>query len=148
MEKTSLTTLIGCMKHAFAPLLLAIVIVGTAVAQEPLEGAWELTAYESAASVGKASGLLTCKDGRFSLVYTMEEPGGRASGRAHAGRFEHRAGALTLHVEWNVEYVSGKGRANRGPAQRTVRTTLADDRLTLTFENGSIQRFRRVPPVR
>jgi hypothetical protein len=143
-----LTTLIGCMKHAFASLLLAIVMVGTAAAQDPLDGSWELTAYESAVSVGQASGLLTFASGRFSLVYTMEEPGGGTSGRAHAGRFEHRAGALTLHVEWNVEHVSGKGRANRGPAPRTVRTTLAEDRLTLTFENGSIQRFRRVPPIK
>ena len=129
--------------------MLFVVLVATAAqAQESIDGSWELTAYEGAANVGKASGLLTLEAGRFSLVYTMEEPGGRTSGRAHAGRFQHRADTLTLHVDWNVEYVSGKGGANRGPAQRNVRTTLAGDQLTLTFDNGSIQRFRRVPPVR
>ena len=144
-----MTTYSGDLWRRCAAMLLLLVLAALpAEGQDALEGSWELTAYESAASVGQASGLLTFASGRFSLVYTMEEPGGRASGRAHAGRFEHRAGALTLHVEWNVEYVSGKGRANRGPAPRTVRTTLTDDGLTLTFENGAIQRFRRVSAVR
>jgi hypothetical protein len=142
------TTHMEGMRHALAAVLVVIATIGTAAAQDALDGGWELVAYDSTASVGKASGLLTFAAGRFSLVYTMEEPDGRTSGRAHAGRFEHRAGALTLHVEWNVEHVSGKGRANRGPAPRTVRTTLAGDVLTLTFENGSIQRFRRVAPVK
>jgi hypothetical protein len=129
-------------------ILFVVLLATTAWGQGSLDGSWELTAYESAASVGKTSGLLTFAAGRFSLVYTMEEPGGRVSGRAHAGRFEHRAGTLTLHVDWNVEYVSGKGAATHGPAQRKVQTILADDRLTLTFDNGSIQRFRRVAAVR
>jgi hypothetical protein len=139
---------VGSMKHTCAAVLLVMVAAGVPAAQDALEGAWELTAYEGAANVGKASGLLTLANGRFSLVYTMEEPGGRTSGRAHAGRFEHRADMLTLHVDWNVDYVSGKGGATRNPAQRKVRTTRAGNQLTLTFDNGSIQRFRRVPPVR
>jgi hypothetical protein len=130
--------------------LMLMLVFGDAAprAQDAVDGSWELTAYEGSASVGNASGLLTFAAGRFSLVYTMEEPGGRTSGRAHAGRFEIRGGTLTLQVDWNVQYVSGKGQANRGAAARTVKIGREGDSLTLTFDNGSIQRFRRVRAVK
>jgi hypothetical protein len=129
-------------------MLLMLLGAVAARGQEALDGSWELTAYEGAASVGKASGLLTLAAGRFSLVYTMEEPGGRTSGRAHAGRFDLRGGSLSLQVDWNVEYVQGKGQARRGASERTVKIVRERDTLTLTFDNGSIQRFRRVGAVR
>ena len=116
-----------------------------ATAQESLDGAWELTAYDSRASVGKASGLLTFASGRFSLIYTMEEPGGRTSGRAHAGRFRRDGEALALDVDWTMQYVDGKGQAQRGGnARRTVRLSRTNDRLTLTYDNGSVQHFQHV----
>lgn len=120
-------------------------LVGPAAAQTPVTGTWELTAYDSPASVGKASGQLVFADGRFSLVYTMDEASGRTSGRAHAGRYTQKGNALTLEVDWTMEYVGGKGQASRGGgSRRTVTVATAGDALTLTYENGSIQRFRRV----
>lgn len=128
-----------------AALLLALAAAAPAAQGPQLDGSWEMTAYDSKASVGKASGLLTFASGRFSLVYTMEEPGGRTSGRAHAGRFLAAGDQLTLEVDWTMEYVSGKGQAARGGnSRRVVRSSIDGDRLTLTYENGSIQRFRRV----
>jgi hypothetical protein len=50
---------------------------------------------------------------------------------------------MRLDVDWTMEYVKGKGQARRGGGQRTVRIASSDDTLTLTFENGSIQRFKR-----
>jgi len=130
---------------ALVLLLLLVLAVAAPAAQQGLEGSWEMTAYESKASVGTASGLLTFTSGRFSLVYTMEEPNGRTSGRAHAGRFHASGNQLTLEVDWTMEYVSGKGQAQHGGSRRRVVTTsLEGDRLTVTYENGSIQRFRRV----
>ena len=128
-------------------VLLALVglLATAATAQEPLDGAWELTAYDSRASVGKASGLLTFASGRFSLIYTMEEPGGRTSGRAHAGRFRRDGETLALDVDWTMQYVDGKGEAQRGGnSRRTVRLSRANDRLTLTYDNGSVQHFQQV----
>jgi hypothetical protein len=119
-------------------------LAGTASAQSALDGTWEMTSYEGPASVGKGSGLLTFSTGRFSLVYTMDEPDGATSGRAHAGRFSRSGDSIGLDVDWTMEYVKGKGQARRGGGQRTVKIATANDALTLTFENGSVQRFRRV----
>jgi hypothetical protein len=130
--------------HLTAMLLMSF--AANAAAQGSLDGSWEMTAYESTASVGKASGLLTFSSGRFSLVYTMDEPGGQTSGRAHAGRFSQSGESVTLDVDWTMEYVKGKGQARRGGGQRIVRVASSSDALTLTFENGSIQRFKRAAP--
>jgi hypothetical protein len=132
------------LARARVTMLLLVVLASAPAAQDALDGSWELTAYESRASVGKASGLLTFASGWFSLVYTMDEPGGRTSGRAHAGRFQRVADTITLDVDWTMEYVNGKGQAQRGGKQRrTVRVATSGDRLTLTYENGSIQQFQR-----
>ena len=126
-------------------LALVTLLASGATAQDSLDGAWELTAYDGRASVGKASGLLTFASGRFSLVYTMEEPDGRTSGRAHAGRFRRDGETLTLDVDWTMQYVDGKGQAQRGGnARRTIKLSRANDRLTLTYDNGSVQDFQRV----
>ncbi len=126
-------------------LILLLLLADAPAAQRSLDGTWEMTAYESTASVGAASGLLTFASGRFSLIYTMDEPGGHTSGRAHAGRFRLSEDSMTLDVDWTLEYVSGKGEAQRGGnIRRTVKTAMEGDRLTLTFDNGSIQRFQRV----
>jgi hypothetical protein len=133
---------------AMAVLAIAALLATRASAQQSIDGAWELKAYDSPASVGKASGLLTLSAGRFSLVYTMEEPGGGTSGRAHAGRFRHEDQTLALDVDWTMDYIKGKGQAHRGGnSRRTVRTALAGDKLTLTYENGSVQQFQRVAPA-
>jgi hypothetical protein len=133
----------------FTLLALGALLATGASAQESLNGVWELMGYEGRANVGKASGLLTFASGRFSLVYTMEEPAGRTSGRAHAGRFSWDGDTLALDVDWTMEFVSGTGKAQRGGnSRRTVRTALAGDKLTLTYENGSVQQFRRVVPAR
>jgi hypothetical protein len=127
-------------------LLIALAVLTTAAgaaAQSSVDGTWEMTSYEGPASVGKGSGLLTFANGRFSLVYTMDEPGGATSGRAHAGRFSRSGGSITLDVDWTMEYVKGKGQARRGGGQRTVKIEATSDSLMLTFENGSVQRFQR-----
>ena len=137
------------LARARLTLLLLLLAVAAPAAQPSLEGGWELIAYESTASVGEASGLITFTSGRFSLVYTMDEPGGRTSGRAHAGRFTITGDTMTLLVDWTLEYVSGTGQARRGGnSRRSVKTLVDGDRLTLTYENGSIQRFRRVAAAR
>jgi hypothetical protein len=128
-----------------APVLLLVLAGRPTIAQQLVDGSWEMTAYESTASVGKASGLLTFGSDRFSLVYTMDEPGGQTSGRAHAGRFHRSGDTMTLEVDWTLESVSGKGQAQRGGGvRRTVKTAIDGDQLTLTFDNGAIQRFRRI----
>ncbi|MCA1586059.1 MAG: hypothetical protein LC791_15250 [Acidobacteria bacterium] len=136
------TNLTASARLAF---LLLPLLVEAPAAQRSIDGSWEMTAYESAASVGQASGLLTFASDRFSLVYTMDAPGGQTSGRAHAGKFRLSEDTMTLDVDWTLEYVSGKGQAQRGGnIRRTVKTTMEGDRLTLTFDNGSVQRFHRV----
>ena len=131
-----------------ATVLLAVAIAAITpnpvAAQARLSGTWELTNYESTASVGKASGMLMMDNGRFSLVYTMAEPGGRTSGRAHAGRYTQRGDELILDVTWQVEQVSGKGSATAEMSRHPTRMTLDLDELTLTFANGGMQRFKRI----
>jgi len=124
-------------------MFLVATIATSAAAQSTLDGSWEMTSYEGPATVGKGSGLLTLSNGRFSLVYTMDEPNGGTSGRAHAGRFSQSGDAITFHVDWNLEYVKGKGQAQRGGSRRVVRVASSGNSLTLTFENGSVQRFVR-----
>ena len=134
---------------ALAVVLLLDPFGSFTAAQSDIGGSWELTAYESTASVGKASGLLTFASGRFSLVYTMEEPSGRTSGRAHAGRFRISGDTMTLDVDWTMEYVGGKGQAQRGGGgRRSVKIAQDGNTLTLTYENNSVQRFERVSAAR
>jgi hypothetical protein len=115
----------------------------TAARADELSGAWTMTGYEGPATHGSASGLLLFTDDHFSLIYTMDENGQRW-GRAHAGSYTVSGRALTYHVAWSMEYVSGKPSVAMKPADRKTTFAIARDTLTVTFENGSVQRFRRV----
>ncbi len=115
----------------------------TAAAQT-LSGSWRMERYEGGGSTGPSQGLLLLADGHFSLTYTMQEDGRPTAGRAHAGRYEATEDTLTFHVEWNIEHVGGKATVAQRQAERVTRFTLLGEELTVRFENGAIQQFRRV----
>lgn len=125
-------------------LVLALLAGAASASQDGLQGTWEMTHYEGPAAVGKGSGLLVFSEGRFSLVYTMDEPSGGKSGRAHAGRYQERDGRLMLDVDWSLEYVSGKGSVAGKPFQVSPKLTRKGDSITLAFEGGGLQTFRRL----
>jgi hypothetical protein len=127
-----------------AVLVLAVVLGAAAPHQDTLDGTWEMINYEGPAAVGRGSGMLLFADGRFSLVYTMDEPSGRKSGRAHAGRYRVTGSKLALDVEWSLEQVSGKGSVADKPFQVSPRLTRHADTITLAFEGGGVQTFRRM----
>jgi hypothetical protein len=108
-----------------------------------LEGGWRMESYRGRAAVGPAEGLILFADGRFALVYTMKEPGGRLAGRAHGGEYRTENETLTLSVFWSLQLVSGEGSVAEESSQRKIRIQPAGDRLTLEFDNGSVQQFRR-----
>lgn len=124
-------------------IVLVLLFAAAVGGQDDLGGTWEMTHYEGPAAVGKGSGLLVFSNGRFSLVYTMDEPSGRKSGRAHAGRYQVDGGRLVLDVEWSLEQVSGKGSVAEKTFQVAPRLTRAGETITLAFEAGGVQTFRR-----
>lgn len=117
-------------------------MAGVATRADNLSGAWMMTKYEGPASHGTATGLLLFSDGHFSLTYTMEE-GGQRWGRSHAGTYDVSGDTLTYHVNWSMEYVSGRPSVAAKPADRQTKIKLAGDTLTVTFSNGSVQTFQR-----
>lgn len=131
------------MRYAAAALALGLAAGAGAASQESLDGTWEMTHYEGPAAVGKGSGLLVFSEGRFSLVYTMDGSGGRKSGRAHAGRYRVDGQRLVLDVDWSLEQVSGKGSVAEKAFQVSPRLTRNGDTITLAFEGGGLQTFRR-----
>lgn len=126
-------------------LSLALVFGPAEAGQDTLTGTWEMLAYDGPAAVGKGTGLLVFSNGRFSLVYTMDGPPGARSGRAHAGRYAISGDRLVLDVDWSLEYVSGKGSVAAEPFQVRPTLTRGRDTITLTFEGGGVQTFRRIP---
>jgi len=130
-------------------LVLVVLLLGTPAArQDSLAGSWEMTGYEGPATVGKGSGQLLFAEDRFAMVYTMDEPSGRKSGRAHAGRYRVAGDELIFDVEWSLEQVSGKGSVAEQPVRAAPRLKRNGDIITLTFENGGIQTFRRAGSVK
>lgn len=125
--------------------MLAIVFGHAEARQDTLAGTWEMRTYEGPAAVGKGAGLLVFSNGRFSLVYTMDEQSGARSGRAHAGRYRTSGDRLVLDVDWSLEYVSGKGSVAAEPFQVRPALTRGGDSITLAFEGGGVQTFSRIP---
>ena len=125
--------------------IVTLVLVGShaEARQDDLAGTWEMTNYEGPAAVGKGTGLLVFSNGRFSLVYTMDEPSGRKSGRAHAGGYRVDGNKLVLDVEWSLEHVSGKGSVADKGFQVSPQLTREGETITLAFEGGGMQTFRR-----
>jgi len=111
-----------------------------------LQGGWRMESYTGGAAVGPATGLILFSGGRFTLVYTMKEPGGRLAGRAHAGEYRTEKDTLTLTVPWSLQLVNGEGSVAGGSSERKVRFRRAGDGLTLEFDNGSIQSYWRGAP--
>jgi hypothetical protein len=115
---------------------------GAVLSADAVSGAWRMVKYEGTAAHGTASGMLLAADGHFSLTYTMDE-GGQRWGRAHAGTYEVSGDRLTYHVEWSMEYVSGKPSVALKASDRETRFSVNGDTLTVTFTNGSVQTFKR-----
>jgi hypothetical protein len=132
---------------AAAAAVLMPAVFAFPAAADTLSGTWRLERYEGGGSTGPASGLLLLADGHFSLIYAMDDPGHAMAGRAHAGRYEVDGDALTFKVEWSIERVGGDASVSRRPAERVTRFTLRGEDLTVHFENGAIQQFRRIRPA-
>lgn len=135
-------------RHA-GTILIALLVAGASSAPfgaDALAGSWQLESYTGPASHGTASGLLVFADGQFSLVYTMDE-GRDRWGRAHAGRYAVDGDTLRYDVEWDMQYVKGQASVAGKPSARKTRFAVNGDLLTVTFENGAVQRFRRIRSV-
>lgn len=137
------------LRRRFARVLLClgagVLLLASSVAEaQSVAGIWRMERYEGGGSTGPARGLLLLADGHFSLTYSMEECGKPTAGRAHAGSYEVSGEKLIFNVEWNIENVGGKASVSQRPAQRETRFTLRGDELTVHFENGAVQVFRRV----
>ena len=132
-----------------APLVtvfLAILGLGAASVRlhaDALSGSWRLESYTGKAAAGPASGLMIFADDRFSMVYTMEEAGEPKWGRAHAGSYRVEDNTLILSVTWSMEYVAGRPSVAVKPSERRTRFRIDGDSLTITFDNGAVQKFTR-----
>lgn len=119
-----------------------------AASADPLVGTWELTSYESPASFGAPSGQIIFTEQRFSLIYSMQGASGAAKGpswgRAHAGRYRVSGTELRLQVDWSMEHTPGGSAVARTPAERRTLFSIEGNVLTIRFDNGAVQRFRRV----
>ena len=128
-----------------AALALAILCIAPlALAQDdPIAGTWELTSYEDPDNRGRATGLLFLRDGRFAIVYTMNEGTPQPDGRAHAGAYRVEGDRIIYTLDWDLHYVGGKGIVGRKGSVARPRFRMEPNELVVTYENGSVQRFRR-----
>jgi hypothetical protein len=128
-----------------AALLLPIACIAPAVLAQadPIAGIWELTSYEDPVNRGGATGLLFLRDGRFSIVYTMNEGTPQPDGRAHAGTYRVEGDRIIYTLDWDLHYVGGKGIVGRKGSVAKPRFKLEPNALVVTYENGSVHRFRR-----
>ena len=128
-----------------AALALAILCgAPAALAQEDaIAGAWELTSYQDPGNRGRASGLLFLRDGLFSLVYTMNEGTPQPDGRAHAGTYRVEGDRIVYTLDWDLHYVGGKGIVGQKGSVARPRFRIEQNELVVTYENGSVHRFRR-----
>jgi hypothetical protein len=129
-----------------AALMCGTVGMGAQRPAPDLQGVWRLIEYTGPLSVGPASGLLVFADDHFSLVYTMRPAKAPTSGRAHAGRYRVEGATIRLDLDWSLEYVSGKGDVAPEPFSVSPALSVEGDLLTLSFEGGGVQRFRRSRP--
>jgi hypothetical protein len=128
-----------------AALALAIACITPAVLaqNDPIAGTWELTSYEDPLNRGGATGLLFLRDGRFSIVYTMNEGTPQPDGRAHAGTYRVDGDRIIYTLDWDLHYVGGKGIVGLKGSVARPRFKLEPNALVVTYENGSVHRFRR-----
>ena len=135
-----MTTTIARM--AVSILLAGGWFIGDADAETP-SGAFSLQSYEMQGDEqDDVAGLLIMHDGRFGMIYTMAIDGAR-SGRAHAGEYVVRQDRLVFDVKWWVEDVGGEARAV-SPERVVATIDMNGEELSLTFESGSIQKWRSV----
>jgi hypothetical protein len=129
---------------------LTLAAVPQAADQRPasssVEGVWRLTKYEGGGNLGDASGLLILQGGYFSYVYTMNQGRPQPDGRAHAGRYRLEGDALTFIVDWNLHYVDHKGIVDRNGTESRTRVVRDGNTMSVTFDNGAVQRLQRVTP--
>lgn len=129
-------------------LALAVWLLGVGIAYaQDLTGAWRLERFEGGGSVGPASGQLTFADGRFSLVYTMDQKDQSTAGRAHAGGYATTGQTLTLQVDWSMQIVGDKPSVTHQPSENVTQFSLSGDQLTVRYKSGGVMQFRRVRPA-
>jgi hypothetical protein len=110
---------------------------------DPLEGSWQLTAYEMQGKTVPVSGVMIFADGHWASVYAMDVEGAK-SARAHGGTYQLDGTTLTFDVPWWVEHVSGKPRVLEKPAEAKGQIEQEGDSLVIRFASGSVQKFSRV----
>ena len=78
----------------------------------------------------------------------MKENDEAKSGRGHTGSYSTNGDILNFAIPWWVEYVSGKAMVAEKPIKARARFKVEENYLVITFEGGSVQKFKRVLPAR
>ena len=125
-------------------MLVAVFVLAITppVQADGLEGAWSLEVYEFQKKDVPVSGIMIFADGHFSLVYKMDFEG--LSGRSHGGKYSLDGDQITYTIPWWVEHVAGKSQVMEDEVEAKGRVEILGDRLVISFENGSIQRLKKL----
>ncbi|MGH9319710.1 MAG: hypothetical protein ACRD3V_07445 [Vicinamibacteria bacterium] len=108
-----------------------------------LEGAWELESYRLQGKDVPATGVMIFSDGRFAMVYTMDHQG--RSGRAHGGEYRLEGHRITFDIPWWIQRVPGEPQVMDGKRAAGAAVKQTENSLTIEFDGGSVQVFRRLP---
>jgi len=131
--------------YGWVTLALALFLsIPSQASAQGLEGAWHLDSYEGGGNVGPTTGQLLIVDGRWTLLYRMEEAEGSTAGRAHGGPYDVSGDTLNFVLEWSMQTVGGRPVVSSEPSLNPTQFILAGDQLTLRYRGGGVIRFTRV----
>lgn len=126
---------------------------GKADAVKAAEGLWAYTALIGGGGKGEnmpLSGVILFKDGMFAQQSIFDgEPFEKQGAMAHAGPFG--AGKLGVHMvaEQTISIAPGKDKplSFRHDTQHDISVDRSGDEMTIVFDTGTIQKFKRIGPA-
>jgi hypothetical protein len=76
------------------------------------------------------------------MVYTMDQ--GR-SGRGHGGKYRLEGDRITFDIPWWIQHVPGEPQVMEGARSAGAAVERKENSLTLRFDSGSVQSYRKLP---
>ncbi len=125
-------------------LSVSFLLQASLLSAQSLDGAWRLESYSSLGKeAADPAGIMIFTQGRFGMIYAMGSV--ERSARAHAGAYSIQGNEVTFDIPWWVEHVEGKARVVGSEVKAGGRYERRGDSLTIHFESGSAQRFKKLP---